>query len=228
MPGSSPLTEQLSLFGPPPRHPVHHRRTGGLEVGVDEDFATVQRIQLDDTSWIDHVHGWLSGDAALMRHLIETADWEQRSRWMYTRTVDEPRLTAEYPAIVHAPDAILHYLAEVLSTHYQRTYERLWMNWYRDQHDGTGWHADRPVNQLDETIVPVLSLGATRRFLIKADAGGPSTVVIARGGDLVVMGGRCQRDYKHMVPKQATPAGPRVSLNFSTEWTTSTSHRHRP
>jgi alkylated DNA repair dioxygenase AlkB len=62
----------------------------------------------------------------------------------------------------------------------------------------------------------VLSLGATRRFLIRPAGGGPSTVIVAHGGDLVVMGGRCQKDYVHMVPKQKPAAGPRLSLNFST------------
>jgi alkylated DNA repair dioxygenase AlkB len=29
------------------------------------------------------------------------------------------------------------------------------------------------------------------------------------------MGGRAQRDWRHSVPKQATPAGPRISINFA-------------
>jgi alkylated DNA repair dioxygenase AlkB len=190
-------------------------RTGGLPVAVDETFATTERIQLDQTSWVDHVRGWLAGDTELMAALMEQADWEQRSRWMYTKTVTEPRLTAEYPVITDAPQPVLHYLTEVLSARYQRPYERLWMNWYRDNNDGTGWHADRPANQQDEAVIPVLSLGATRRFLIRPDVGGPSTTIVTHGGDLVVMGGRCQKDYQHSVPKQKQVAGARLSLNFS-------------
>jgi alkylated DNA repair dioxygenase AlkB len=63
--------------------------------------------------------------------------------------------------------------------------------------------------------VPVLSLGATRRFLIRPESGGPSTVFTPASGDLIVMGGRCQRDWRHCVPKQKSPAGPRSSLNFN-------------
>ena len=191
-------------------------RTGGMNVAVDETFATAARIQLNDTSWVDHVQGWLAGDSELMEALMRQASWEQRTRWMYTRRVDEPRLTAEYPVIADAPQPVLHYLTEVLSEHYGRAYARLWMNWYRDNNDGTGWHADRPQNQLDETVIPVLSLGATRRFLIRPEGGGPSTAIVAHGGDLVVMGGRCQKDYEHCVPKQRQHAGARLSLNFST------------
>jgi alkylated DNA repair dioxygenase AlkB len=189
--------------------------TGGLRVAVDETFASAVRIQLDATSWVDYVEGWLSGGDELMDMLTEQAGWEQRSRWMYTRMVTEPRLTAEYPVIADAPQPVLRYLAGALSAHYRRTYTRLWMNWYRDNEDGTGWHADRPANQLDETVIPVLSLGATRRFLIRPDGGGPSKSITVRGGDLVVMGGRCQKDYQHSVPKQKQPAGARLSLNFS-------------
>ena len=190
-------------------------RTGGLEVAVDETFATARRIQLDDTSWIDHVQGWLAGDGELMEALMTQASWEQRSRWMYTQMVIEPRLTAEYPVIADAPQPVLHYLTEVLSARYGQPYARLWMNWYRDNDDGTGWHADRPANKLDEAIIPVLSLGATRRFLIRPAGGGPSTTIMTHGGDLVVMGGSCQKDYQHSVPKQKQPAGARLSLNFS-------------
>jgi alkylated DNA repair dioxygenase AlkB len=192
-------------------------RTGGLGVAVDEGFSTAKRIQLDDASWVDHVAGWLAGDVELMEALMKQASWEQRSRWMYTRMVAEPRLTAEYPVIADAPQPVLHYLTEVLSAHYRRPYTRLWMNWYRDNSDGTGWHADRPANTLDEAVIPVLSLGATRRFLIRPEGGGPSTAIVTHGGDLVVMGGRCQKDYQHAVPKQKQVAGARLSLNFSTD-----------
>ncbi|MGW6740715.1 alpha-ketoglutarate-dependent dioxygenase AlkB [Streptomyces sp. NPDC055025] len=190
-------------------------RTGGLRVSVDEAFSTAVRIHLDSTSWVDYVQGWLAGDDQLMNMLMQRTDWEQRSRWMYTRRMEEPRLTAEYPVIADAPHPVLRYLAGTLTAHYERPYTRLWMNWYRNHSDGTGWHADRPANKLDEAVIPVLSLGATRRFLIRPDGGGASKPLVVHGGDLVVMGGRCQKDYQHMVPKQKRPAGARLSLNFS-------------
>jgi alkylated DNA repair dioxygenase AlkB len=206
---------EQSLFSLASTPEPNLERTGGMNVAVDETFATAARIQLDDASWVEHVQGWLAGDGELMEALMKQASWEQRSRWMYTQLVTEPRLTAEYPVIADAPQAVLHYLTEVLSAHYGRPYARLWMNWYRDNHDGTGWHADRPANKQDEAVIPVLSLGATRRFLIRPEGGGPSTSIVTHGGDLVVMGGRCQKDYQHSVPKQKQYAGARLSLNFS-------------
>jgi alkylated DNA repair dioxygenase AlkB len=190
-------------------------RAGGRPLIADQTFASATRIQLDQTSWVDHVPGWLAGQTALMELLMDQAAWQQRSRWMYTRMVEEPRLTAEYPVIADAPQPELRYLAGALTAYYGRPYTRLWMNWYRDNNDGTGWHADRPANKLDDAVIPVLSLGAPRRFLIRPADGGPSTAIMAHGGDLVVMGGRCQKDYQHSVPKSRKPAGARLSLNFS-------------
>ncbi len=184
------------------------------EPAIDSAFATAHRIQLDETSWIDYVPGWLRGSDAVMETMRTTVAWEQRERWMYTRLVTEPRLTAEYRDIADAPQQILHTITAALSDHYEVPYDGLWMNLYRDHNDGTSWHADRPVNSRPQAIVPVLSLGAARRFLIRPESGGRSTTFTPNGGDLVVMGGRCQIDWRHSVPKQKTPAGPRISLNF--------------
>lgn len=188
---------------------------GGLPVAVDRSFATAHRVQLDPASWVEHVPGWLTGDEALMDLLREIGSWEQRTRWMYDKKVDEPRLTAEYPVIADAPHPVFGYLAGALTERYRTPYERLWMNWYRDHDDSTGWHADRPANRRPEATIPVLSLGATRRFLIRPAGGGASTSFTVGGGDLIVMGGRCQKDWQHCVPKQKTAAAGRMSLNFS-------------
>jgi alkylated DNA repair dioxygenase AlkB len=195
-------TVQLDLFN-------------GEEFAVDETFSAARRVWLDDTSWVEHVPGWLSGSSELLAQLQATAPWEHRERWMYTRMVAEPRLTAEYRVLAEAPQPQLPAIAAALSTHYGVPYDGLWLNLYRDHNDGTGWHADRPANRPPTAVVPVLSLGATRRFLIRPESGGPSTVFTPASGDLIVMGGRCQRDWRHCVPKQKSPAGPRSSLNFN-------------
>lgn len=187
------------------------------ELLVDTSFGDARRLQLDDESWIDYVPGWLSGHDQLLADLRRSVRWEQRERWMYSRKLAEPRLTAECHRLAESDPPFLAVIAAALSEHYGVRYDGIWMNLYRDQDDGTGWHCDRPANTHSEAIVPVLSLGATRRFMIRPEAGGPSTVLTPAGGDLIVMGGRCQRDWRHCVPKQKTPAGPRSSLNFTSQ-----------
>lgn len=129
---------------------------------------------LDDESSITHVRGLVTGHDELTRQLSELAGWEQRRRWMYHREVDEPRLTCEFGDLSTVPTFLVELVA-VLSQYCGVPYDGLWMNWYRDHRDSTSWHADRPANVPQMAIVPVLSLGAGRRFLIRPNAGGRST-----------------------------------------------------
>jgi alkylated DNA repair dioxygenase AlkB len=177
-------------------------------------FESSTLHRLDDHSWITHVPGFLAGHRRLLTELATLDVWEQRQRWMFDRRVEEPRLTGEYVDLSAAP-ALLAELAGTLGERLGVPYDRIWMNWYRDNHDGTGWHADRPAHKAPTAVVPVLSLGAPRRFLVRPFGGGPSTAFTPDGGDLIIMQGRCQRDWQHCVPKQKAPAGPRMSLNFS-------------
>src|ERR687885_647459 len=133
---------------------------------ADFDFSRARHIALDAGSWIEHVPGWLGQPEALFLDLMRAAPWLQRDRWMYTRTVIEPRLTADYPDVAKVPLDALRSIAAALSEHYKVRYRSLWVNLYRDQHDSTAWHGDNIGRLQAESIVPVLTLGASRRFLI--------------------------------------------------------------
>lgn len=183
-------------------------------LGVDATFASARRWQLDEHSWVEHVPGWLSGSAELFDRLLAASGWEQRERWMPTGRVREPRLTIDVADLGAAPHPVLGVIATALSAHYEVAYDGLWMNCYRDHRDSTGWHGDAASCRREVCVVPVLSLGATRRFLLRPAHGGRSAVLTPVSGDLVVMGGRCQTDWRHAVPKQVGVAGPRISVNF--------------
>lgn len=206
--GVSPLDEVTEPWS---------RQPGLFDLGsaFSVDFAQLQRIELDERSWIDFVPGWLNGSDPLFEELLRSAPWEHRSRWMFTREVTEPRLTAEFPDIATAPHPGLHMVAAELSSHYGVDYRSVWINLYRDHRDSTGWHGDRIGKVQEESIVPVLSLGATRRFLVRPVAGGKSIRFQPAAGDLIVMGGRTQHDWRHSVPKQSLTEGPRISVNFA-------------
>ena len=199
-------TEQLDLFADDSRDAEPALRLSA--------FATATRHQLDEHSWITHVHRLVDGDDALLRQLSALSGWEQRSRWMYDRNVLEPRLTNEIHELAAAPGFVVA-LTDALSKFCAVPYDSLWLNWYRDHHDSTSWHADRPANQPATAVVPVVSLGATRRFLIRPNAGGSSIAFTVAGGEAFVMQGRGQRVWVHRVPKQRAAAGARISLNFN-------------
>jgi alkylated DNA repair dioxygenase AlkB len=197
--------------------PVYQASFFGNDAAPDFDFSQARRIALDGSSWIEHIPNWLGQPDQLFAELMERAPWLQRDRWMYTRTVIEPRLTADYPDIKEVPLQALRDIAEALSDHYGVRYRSLWVNLYRDQHDSTAWHGDNIGRIQARSIVPVLTLGATRRFVIRPTSGGQTSTFRPVSGDLLVMGGRAQRDWRHCVPKETTPSGPRISINFAPE-----------
>lgn len=189
-----------------------------VQIGLAFDAPVVprtRRVALDPASWVEHHAGWLAAPDALFEKLGNEARWEQRTRWMVDRHVVEPRLTAEYPVLADCPVAELVAVGRRLDALYDMRFDRAWVNLYRDHTDSTSWHADKPASLFPECIVPVLSLGETRRFLVRHRDGGPSTTFVCESGDLIVMGGRCQRDWVHGVPKETRAKGSRISINFA-------------
>ncbi len=188
--------------------------TEGSSIAIDTSFATAKRIALDASSWVEVVPGWMSGAHLLLERLTTSVPWKQRDRRLFEQTFQEPRLTAEYRSLRNVPEKALNNAVRALSQHYGVEYDSLWLNLYRDGQDSTGWHRDRFSCRRPECIVPVLTLGATRRFLIKPRAGGTSVAFKPGSGDLIVMGGRSQEDWVHSVPKDPGVAERRISINF--------------
>lgn len=93
------------------------------------------------------------------------------------------------------------------------------VNHYRDGADSIAWHSDDEPEmgprQPDDVIVAAVSLGAMRRFVLRRKADKTDRVELELGGgNVVVMGGACQRDWEHSVPKTTKPVGPRMSLTY--------------
>jgi len=183
-------------------------------LAIDRSFATARRRALDETSWLELVPGWLSGSTSVFEALLMEVPWQQHHRRMFEQVVLEPRMTAQYRRLGDVPHRAIVDAAQALSDHYGVKYDNVWMNLYRNHDDSTGWHRDRFSCRRELCIVPVLSLGATRRFQIKPRAGGASLSVNPRSGDLVVMGGRSQEDWVHCVPKSVRLEQARISVNF--------------
>jgi alkylated DNA repair dioxygenase AlkB len=184
------------------------------EVAIDTSFRGTVRTVLDATSWVEVVSDWLSGSEQLFDELLDRVPWQQHHRVLFRQRFLEPRLTAEYRDIQNVPHPDLLAAAAALSAHYRVRYDGVWLNLYRDGRDSTGWHRDRFSCRRPECIVPVLTLGTTRHFLIKPRRGGASIGFSPRSGDLLVMGGRCQEDWLHGVPKEMGAGGARISVNF--------------
>ena len=178
--------------------------------GFDPDLGGLVRRELTGGAWLDVVDGWARGADELFRLVSEAAPWAGHERRMYDRVVTEPRLTTR---LWEAPPPPLPPMAQALSDHYGEDLSTVSANLYRDGRDSVAWHGDRVGRRQAETVVAIVSLGAPRRFLLRPKGGGRSVRLTPGPGDLLVLGGTCQRTWEHCVPKVAT-SGPRISVMF--------------
>lgn len=191
-----------------------HEMQGSLfgvgSVSIDPVFGELRRDQLDVDAWLDYCPMWLSGDESLFDALVDGAEWSQPVVKMYDREVLTPRLVARIDPSVHP---ILPEIVETLTHRYGIKLDQLSAGWYRDGHDSVAYHGDRIARERPRSTVATVSLGGARRFLIRPKEGGPARSLSLGHGDLVVMGGSCQRTWEHAIPKVAS-AEPRIALMF--------------
>lgn len=180
----------------------------------DPGFSAVQRIDLGRGAWLDHVPGWLAGSDALLERCLDTLDWSQGWETIHGQRIRQPRLTCRL-RLTHLPEPlqVLGTVADVLGQRYRVRFETVGANLYRDGRDSVAWHGDRGHRERLTATVATLSLGHPRTFRVRARGGGRSRGLVLGRGDLLVMGGTCQRTCQHAVPK-AAGTGARVSLGF--------------
>jgi alkylated DNA repair dioxygenase AlkB len=184
------------------------------DVAVDRD-APWQRLALDDTSWVDVCRNHLLGADTVLDVLVDSLPWQCGRRFMYDRVVDDPRLTYRAPRPELVPHPVLALVRDGLAARYGVTFGAAACNYYRDGRDSVAPHGDRELRDTGDALVAILTLGATRPFRIRPHGrtGGPTHDVAPGSGDLLVMGGACQRDWEHAVPK-LRHAGARVSVSW--------------
>jgi alkylated DNA repair dioxygenase AlkB len=180
----------------------------------------VRRTPLARGAWVDVRPGWVAGSDALFERLVADVPWYAERRQMYDRVVDVPRLLCFYGEDEPLPEPLLARARDALSEHYAEglgePFRTAGLCLYRDGGDSVAWHGDRIGRGRDEdTMVAIVSLGTPRRLLLRPRAGGGPTLRFTLGhGDLLVMGGSCQRTWEHCVPKTNRPVGPRISVQF--------------
>jgi alkylated DNA repair dioxygenase AlkB len=195
-----------------------------------------RRTILAHGAWVDVQQGWLAGSQELFERLARAVPWRAERRKMYDRTVDVPRLQCFYGEGTALPDPVLAMARDALSSHYEaelgESFRTAGLCLYRDGRDSVAWHGDTiGRGSTQDTMVAIVSLGTARPLLLRPravlaagreDGPGSSIEGSPRGslryslghGDLLVMGGSCQRTWEHAIPKSASCAGPRISVQF--------------
>ena len=181
---------------------------------ADPTFAGVHRRDLGQGAWLDHGSAWLVGHQPLMDDLVAGMAWRSASREMYGEPVAVPRLLGRVPE--DGPGhPILSDLSALLTRRYGRCLTDVSLALYRDGRDSVAPHADRVGrDRIDDSVVAILSLGVPRRFRLKPVGPGASLHFTLGWGDLLVLGGSCQRHWLHGVPKARRTHGPRMSVMF--------------
>ncbi|WP_113702359.1 alpha-ketoglutarate-dependent dioxygenase AlkB [Nonomuraea lactucae] len=194
-------------------------------LGLDEDIGVgplggaVRRTTLDHGAWIDVLPGWMAGADALFDRLVDVVPWREERRRMYDKVVDVPRLLKFYDEEEPLPDPVLDDAMRALNSHYHdelgEPFRTVGLCFYRDGRDSVAWHGDTiGRGGTEDTMVAILSVGTPRALLLRPRGGGHSIRHDLGHGDLLVMGGSCQRTWEHAIPKTTRPTGPRVSIQF--------------
>ncbi|WP_431923929.1 alpha-ketoglutarate-dependent dioxygenase AlkB [Amycolatopsis tucumanensis] len=182
-------------------------------------LTETRRTELGDGAWIDLRPGWLSGADVLFERLAADVPWHAERRRMYDRVVDVPRLLCFYGEDERLPDPVLDDARAALSRHYAdelgEPFRTAGLCFYRDGRDSVAWHGDTiGRGSREDTMVAIVSVGAPRSLLLRPRGGGAAVRQLLGPGDLIVMGGSCQRTWEHAIPKTSRPIGPRISIQF--------------
>jgi alkylated DNA repair dioxygenase AlkB len=196
------------------------------EMSLRDLGDATRRHHLTRGAWVDVRPDWLAAGDALFTALLHDVPWHAERRQMYDSVVDVPRLTKFYAAGERLPHPLLTTAREALSAHYAdelgEPFVTAGLCLYRDGRDSVAWHGDRIGRSRDsDTMIAILSLGSSRTLTLRPRDGGPIAGTSQKSlrfplghGDLVVMGGSCQRTWDHAVPKTSEPVGPRISVQF--------------
>jgi alkylated DNA repair dioxygenase AlkB len=188
-----------------------------LDLADEPSFEPLapSRTTLTHGAWVDVQRGWLAGSAPVFEGLLRDVPWRAERRKMYDQTVDVPRLLCFYGPSAALPSPVLTQARSLLDAHYPGPFTTAGMCLYRDGRDSVAWHGDTIGRGLTEDVlVAILSLGAPRPLAPRPRTGGESMRFELGHGDLIVMGGSCQRTWEHAIPKTARQVGPRISIQF--------------
>ncbi len=202
---------QASLFEGPAPGPV--AVASGLQ-----SLESSERTTLTRGAWLDVRRNFVTGADDVLARLVAEVPWRAERRQMYDRVVDVPRLVHTYVLGEELPHPLLTAARDALSAHYLPELGEPFVTagccFYRDGRDSVAWHGDTiGRGKTTDTMVAIVSFGDPRRLALRPRGGGESLSVEMGHGDLLVMGGSCQRTWEHAVPKVAH-AGPRISVQF--------------
>jgi hypothetical protein len=180
----------------------------------------VERLDLDEGSWVDVVRGLVPRGDEVHDSLLPAANWEQGQVFRYERWIESPRQMAAYRT---GTEPAIDEVDAWLRQRYGVPFTAPALALYRDERDSVAFHRDRELGWLDDTVIAVLTFGARRPWLVKPLGGRRNFVdddladafdFAPGSGDLLVMGGATQARWLHAVPKVHGRCRTRISVQW--------------
>ncbi|MEO5775718.1 MAG: alpha-ketoglutarate-dependent dioxygenase AlkB [Flavobacterium sp.] len=153
--------------------------------------------------------------------------WQQDNITVFGKTHLQPRLTAlfgnegksySYSNIVMQPNSwnpLLMFIKNEIEDICNENFTTVLLNYYRDEKDSNGWHADNEKELGRNPVIASLSFGAERYFHLQHNTIKEQKLKIKlEHGSLLIMKGPTQHFWKHQIPKTAAAIGPRINLTF--------------
>jgi alkylated DNA repair dioxygenase AlkB len=165
--------------------------------------------------------------AAAFATLRDAIAWERHRIRLFGRDCDVPRLSCwigdadahyRYSGTDFEPrpwSPALLVLRERIEAACDASFNSVLANLYRDGRDSMGWHSDDEPELGPSPLIASLSLGASRRFLLRHRDDPAQRLALELGpGSLLVMRGATQANHRHALPRTARAVGERINLTF--------------
>ncbi|MDH7943736.1 alpha-ketoglutarate-dependent dioxygenase AlkB [Pseudohongiella sp. SYSU M77423] len=194
------------------------------------DEGHSESLAIDDAEIFLWRHVDFGDDRQLLERLIRETNWRQDRITLWGKSYLQPRLLAwhgdagaeySYSGITLAPEQWSDLLLDIKSKVEAlsgASFNSVLVNYYRDHRDSMGFHADDEPELGAQPVIASVSLGEERRFVLKhrhrKDI--ENVVLPLPSSSLLLMAGETQRNWKHGIPKETRPRGPRVNLTFRT------------
>jgi alkylated DNA repair dioxygenase AlkB len=195
------------------------------DAGATDD--AIDRLDMQDGEAV--LHRGIFTDSRherLFRELRDEIAWQQHRVTVYGRTLAAPRLSAWYgdPGAVYAYSGLsleplpwtplLMQIKETVEDLSGTGFNSALLNLYRDGRDSVGWHSDDESSLDRNPLIASVSLGATRRFVLRHKKTRLQVVLDLPPGSMLIMAGATQHHWQHQLPKTRRPVGPRINLTF--------------
>jgi len=189
-----------------------------------------ESLAIDDAEIVLWRHVEFGDDKQLLERLIRETNWRQDRITLWGKSYLQPRLLAWYGdsdaeysysgiTLVAEPwsDLLLSIKSKV-ETLSGSTFNSVLVNYYRDHRDSMGFHADDEPELGENPVIASVSFGEERRFVLKHKRRKDldRLVLPLPSSSLLLMAGETQKNWKHGIPKETRPRGPRINLTFRT------------